>query len=89
MEKRGDYVDLICNYSWKFDINTFQTTKRPSEGNASLGAISLMYSNLFRRCLARGPFEFGTEHLIGSRLIKAVRQFIEKVVAKKFIFILL
>lgn len=48
-----------------------------------------MYSNLFRKCLARGPFEFMTENLIGVHLIKAVRQFIEKVVPKKFIFILL
>lgn len=63
-------------------MNAFEATERLPEENASLGAISLMYSNHFGKCLAPGPFEFRTENLIGSHLIKAVRQFVEKSITK-------
>lgn len=55
--------------------------------NAPLGAISLIYSDLSRKCVALGPFELKEKDQIETHLIKAMNQFLKEIYSKKFISI--
>lgn len=59
----------------------------PQKPNAPLGAISLIYSDLSRKCLALGPFELREKNQIKTHLIKAMNQFFKKLYSEKFISI--